>query len=171
MDSEMGGAENMAIRQPVEGGVAKRRISEIERDVHAARGTTNMAKKDDRPVDAGLAALHGKSEPELIDFWKKRFGLIAAIPVDTARVGALTPQLRELVRMNDREERKRLTAARMKAFVQLPGDEQERIMKTRQAAFNVDRGVLEEDQRMVDELLPTIPEAKAYQDRHPTTAR
>ena len=32
-------------------------------------------------------------------------------------------------------------------------------------------GVLEEDQRMVDELLPTIPEAKAYQDRHPTAAR
>jgi hypothetical protein len=121
-----------------------------------------MAKKDDRPIDAGLAALRGKSEPELIDFWKQRFGLIAAIPVDTARVGALTPQLRELVRMTDREERKRLTAARMKAFVQLPGDQRERIAKTRQAAYNVDRGVLEEDQRMVDELLPTIPEANAY---------
>ncbi|MDQ2912067.1 MAG: hypothetical protein M3T56_02310 [Chloroflexota bacterium] len=130
-----------------------------------------MAKKDDRPLDAGLAALVGKTEPELIDFWKQRFGLIAAIPMDTARVGALTPQLRELVRIENREERKRLTAARMKAFVQLPGDVQERIVKTREAAYNVDRGVLEEDQRMVDELLPTIPEAKAYQDRHPTAAR
>ena len=121
-----------------------------------------MAKKDDRPIDAGLAALLGKSEQELIDFWKTRFGLIAAIPMDTARVGALTPQLRELVRIENREERKRLTTARMKAFTQLPGDQQERITKTRQAAYNIDRGVLEEDQKMVDEILPTLPEAKGY---------
>ena len=121
-----------------------------------------MAKKDERPIDAGLAALVGKNEQELIDFWKQRFGMIAAIPVDTARVGALTPQLRELVRIENREERKRLTAARLKAFVQLPGDQQERLSKTRQAAFSIDRGVLEEDQKMVDELLPTIPEAKNY---------
>src|SRR5438270_434664 len=39
-----------------------------------------MAKKDERPVDAGLAALVGKSEQELIDFWKQRFGLIAEAP-------------------------------------------------------------------------------------------
>jgi hypothetical protein len=121
-----------------------------------------MAKKDERPVDAGLAALVGKPEQELIDFWKRRFGMIAAIPVDTARVGALTPQLRELVRVGDREERKRLTTARMKAFTQLPADQRERITKTREAAYNVDRGVLEEDQRMVDEILPTLPEAKGY---------
>jgi hypothetical protein len=130
-----------------------------------------MAKKDERPVDAGLAALRGKSDQELIDFWKQRFGLIAAIPVDTARVGALTPQLRELVRIADREERKRLTAARMRAFLELPGDQQDRIMKTRQAAYDIDRGVLEEDQKMVDELMPTIPGAQAYQERHPTAAR
>ncbi|TMF75734.1 MAG: hypothetical protein E6I18_10995 [Chloroflexi bacterium] len=126
-----------------------------------------MAKKDDRPVDAGLALLRGKSEQELIDFWKQRFALISAIPVDTARVGALTPQLRELVRIADRAERKRLTTARMKAFTQLPADQRERITKTREAAYNVDRGVLEEDQRMVDEILPTLPEAKGY----PTAAR
>ena len=126
-----------------------------------------MAKKDDRPIDAGLAALLGKSEQELIDFWKQRFVLISAIPIDTARVGALTPQLRELVRIENREERKRLTAARMKAFVQLPGDVQERMAKTRKAAYDIDRGVLEEDQKMVDEILPTLPEVKNY----PTPAR
>jgi hypothetical protein len=126
-----------------------------------------MAKKDDRPIDAGLAALVGKSEQELIDFWKQRFGLISAIPIDTARVGALTPQLRELVRIQNREERKRLTTARMKAFTQLPADQQERITKTRQAAYSIDRGVLEEDQKMVDEILPTLPEAKGY----PTATR
>jgi hypothetical protein len=93
--------------------------------------------------------------------------MIAAIPVDSARVGALTPQLRELVRIEDVAERKRLTAARMKAFIQLPDEQKDRIMATRRAAFEVDRGVLEEDQRMVDELIPTIPEAKAVQDRYP----
>ncbi len=144
-------------------GVAK--TNEIEREVNKARGTSKMAKKDDRPVDAGLAALRGKSEQEAIEFWKHRFGMIAAIPVDTARVGALTPQLRELVRIDDREERKRLTAARMKAMLTLPPDVQDRILKTRQAAYNVDRGVLEEDQKLVDELVPTIPGAQSVQDR------
>jgi hypothetical protein len=153
-------------RQPVEREVGEQRDNEIKREVNKARGI-KMAKKDERPVDAGLAALVGKSEPELIDFWKQRFGLISSIPLDTARVGALTPQLRELVRIENREERKRLTAARMKAFVQLPRDQQERITKTREAAYNIDRGVLEEDQRMVEELLPTIPEARNY----PTAAR
>ena len=130
-----------------------------------------MAKKDDRPIDAGLAALQGQDEAKAIDFWKRRFGMIAAIPSDIARVGALTPQLRELVRITDLTERKRLTAARMKAFVQLPQEQRDRIMKTRQAAYDVDRGVLEEDQKMVDELLPTIPGAQAYQDSQSTTAR
>jgi len=139
---------------------------EIANEVKKARGI-KMAKKDERPVDAGLAALVGKSEPELIDFWKQRFGLIAAIPMDTARVGALTPQLRELVRIANREERKRLTTARMKAFTQLPADQQERIAKTRKAAYDIDRAVLEEDQKMVDEILPTLAEAKNY----PTAAR
>jgi hypothetical protein len=136
-----------------------------QREIAEETRRTRMAKKDDRPVDAGLAALRGKSEQEAIDFWKQRFGLIAAIPVDTARVGALTPQLRELVRIEDREERKRLTAARMKAMVQLPRDLQDRILETRRAAYNVDRGVLEEDQKLVDELVPTIPGAESIQDR------
>ena len=158
--------ENPSLRQPVDRGVGEERDNEIKHEVDKARGI-KMAKKDERPVDAGLAALVGKSEPELIDFWKQRFGLIAAIPMDTARVGALTPQLRELVRIENREERKRLTTARMKAFTQLPADQQERISKTRKAAYDIDRGVIEEDQKMVDEILPTLPEAKNY----PTAAR
>ena len=158
--------ENPSFRQPVERDVGDEHDNEIASEVKKARGI-KMAKKDERPVDAGLAALVGKSEPELIDFWKQRFGLIAAIPMDTARVGALTPQLRELVRIQNREERKRLTTARMKAFTQLPADQQERISKTRKAAYDIDRAVLEEDQKMVDEILPTLAEAKNY----PTAAR
>ena len=166
----MSGAENQSIRQPVESSVGAQHDSEIARDVKKARGIEMAKKKDDRPVDAGLAAQFGKSEQEAIEFWKHRFGLIAAIPSDIARVGALTPQLRELVRIENRDERKRLTAARMKAFVQLPQDQRDRIAKTRQAAYDVDRGVLEEDQRLVDELLPTIPEARSVYPG-PTPAR
>jgi hypothetical protein len=159
------------IHIPADRSEAERRQKEAANDYASATRRRKMAKKDERPIDAGLAALRGKSEQEAIEFWKHRFGMISAIPVDSARVGALTPQLRELVRMSDREERKRLTAARMRAFVQLPADQQDRIMATRRAAYDVDRGVLEEDQKMVDELLPTIPEAKAYQDRQSSAAR
>lgn len=120
-----------------------------------------MAKKDDRPIDVGLVALAGKDEAEAVEWWKLRFGLIAAIPQDIARVGALTPQLRELSRL-DPAERRRLTKARMMAFLQLPADQQAPIMAARVAAFNVDRALLESDDAIVNELKPSVPGAAAY---------
>lgn len=114
-----------------------------------------MAKTDDRPIDVGLAALKGKDEPALIEWWKSRFGMIAAIPQDIARVGALTPQLRELTRIAD-DDRRKLTRARMIAFSQLPAEQQRLLMEARTKAFEVDREVLEKDQKMVDELAPTL---------------
>ena len=116
-------------------------------------------KKDTRHVDEGLAALVGKSDSELIEWWKQRFMLIADIPSDTARVGALTPQLRELSLVGDQEERKRLTRARMIALRQLDAAKRERIAEARKRAWDVDRGVLEADQKIVDELLPTLDES------------
>jgi hypothetical protein len=118
-----------------------------------------MARKDERPVDVGLAALLGKDEPSLVEWWKQRMALIAAIPQDTARVGALTPQLRELSRVADLTERKKLTRARMVAFAQLPEDQKNVLRAARQRAWDVDRAVLEADQKLVDELLPTLDEA------------
>jgi hypothetical protein len=115
-----------------------------------------MAKKDDRPIDVGLAALIGKDEESAIEFWKKRFGLIAAIPSEVARVGALTPQLRELTRIGNEAERERLTRARMVAFAQLPVDVRQRITDARTAAWDVDRDVLQKDQTLVEKLLPTL---------------
>ena len=126
------------------------------------------SKKDKRPIDVGLASLVGSDEATAIEFWKKRFELTAAVPNDIARVGALTPQFRELVRIDDKEERKRLTQARLKAFGLLPADQQDRLTQTRRKAFDVDRGVLEEDQRLVDELLPTIPQDQWHQHRQQT---
>jgi len=113
-------------------------------------------KKDTRPIDVGLASLVGSDEAAAIEFWKKRFELTAAVPNDIARVGALTPQMRELTRIGNLEERKRLTKARLIAFARLAPEQRQLISAARRAAFDVDRGVMEADQKLVDELLPTL---------------
>ena len=116
-----------------------------------------MAKpKADRPIDVGLAALTGSDEAAAIEFWKKRLALVAAIPNEIARVGALTPQLRELTRISNDAERERLTRARIVAFAQLPAEQRQLIAAARKAAWNVDRGVLEKDQALVEKILPTV---------------
>ena len=115
-----------------------------------------MAKKDDRPIDVGLAALIGSDEAATTAFWKKRMELIAAIPSDIARVGAMTPQLRELTRIENEAERERLTRARIVAFAQLSSDVRQKIMAARKAAWNIDKSVLEKDQALVDKILPTV---------------
>jgi hypothetical protein len=100
--------------------------------------------------------LTGKTEPELIEWWKQRLTLITQIPNETARVGALTPQLRELSRIASQDERKKLTRARIIAFAQLPADTRQALTEARKRAWDVDRGVLEADQKLVDELMPTM---------------
>jgi hypothetical protein len=113
-------------------------------------------KKDTRPVDEGLAQLLGSDEKTAIEFWKKRFELTAAVPSEVARVGALTPQIRELTRVDNLEERKRLTRARIIAFAQLPPDQRQAVASARKKAFEVDPKILEDDQKLVDEILPTV---------------
>jgi hypothetical protein len=117
------------------------------------------SKKDTRPVDVGLASLAGKSEGEAVEFWKARLVQIAQIPSEIARVGALTPQLRELSRIDGLEERKRLTRARILAFAQLSSDQQQLIATARAKAWSVDQGVMDADQKLVDEILPTVDES------------
>ena len=73
-----------------------------------------------------------------------------------ARVGALTPQLRELTRITDDAERRKLTRSRMIAFTQIPAEQQRLVAEARKKAWEVDREVLEKDQKMVDELVPTL---------------
>jgi len=113
-------------------------------------------KKDTRHVDEGLAQLLGTDENTAIQFWKKRFELTAAVPSEVARVGALTPQIRELTRVSDMEERKRLTRARIIAFAQLSPDQRQSITSARRKAFDVDPGILQDDQKLVDEIMPTV---------------
>ena len=115
-----------------------------------------MAKKDDRPIDVGLAALSGADETTATAFWKKRMELIAAIPSEIARVGALTPQLRELTRTPNDAERERLTRARVVAFAQLSADDRQKVGAARAAAWDVDADVMQKDQALVDKILPTV---------------
>ena len=115
-----------------------------------------MAKKDDRPIDVGLAALTGADEATATAFWKKRMELIASIPSEIARVGALTPQLRELTRMTNEGERERLTRARIVAFSQLAADARQKVGAARAAAWKIDPEVMKKDQNLVDKILPTV---------------
>jgi len=125
------------------------------------------SKKDTRPIDVGLASLVGSDEATAIEFWKKRFELTAAVPNDIARVGALTPQMRELTRIENVEERKRLTKARLIAFAKLAPEQRQLISAARRKAFDVDRPVMEADQMLVDELLPTLdPSVRAAYPQH-----
>ena len=82
--------------------------------------------------------------------------MTAAVPNEIARVGALTPQMRELTRIDNIEERKRLTKARLIAFAKLAPEQQQLLAAARRKAFEVDRGVLDADQKLVDELLPAL---------------
>jgi hypothetical protein len=102
-----------------------------------------------------------------VEFWKKRLELTAAIPSEIARVGAWTPQIRELTRIDNLEERKRLTRARLIAFAQLPPDQRQLITAARRQAFDVDRGIMEADDKIVAELLPTLD--AAARSAQPTT--
>jgi hypothetical protein len=148
-------------RQPVEQPSGTQREKELAKDYKTSQRRAKMAglfgnKKDTRPIDVGLASLVGSDEPTAIEFWKKRFEMTAAVPSEIARVGALTPQMRELSRIDNLEERKRLTKARLIAFTKLAPEQRQLITAARRKAFEVDRGVMEADQKIVDELLPTL---------------
>lgn len=118
-------------------------------------GIFGGGKKDTRPVDEGLAHLRGSDENTAVEFWKKRLKLTASVPDETARVGALTPQIRELTRVGE-PERTRLTRARIIAFAQLTPEERQTLAAARRRAFDVDRAILEADQKLVDQILPTL---------------
>ena len=148
-------------RQPVEQPSGTARENELKSDYKTAQGGTTVAglfgsKKDARPIDVGLASLVGSDENTAIEFWKKRLEMTAAVPNEIARVGALTPQLRELSRIDNVDERKRLTKARLIAFAKLAPEQQQLLAAARRKAFQVDGGVLEADQKLVDELLPGL---------------
>jgi hypothetical protein len=150
------------LRAPAEQPSGTQREKELAKDFKSSqRSVTKMAglfgsKKDTRPIDVGLASLIGSDENTAIEFWKKRLEMTASVPNEIARVGALTPQMRELTRIDNLEERKRLTKARLIAFAKLPAEQQQLLATARRKAFEVDRGVMDADQKLVDDLLPGL---------------
>jgi hypothetical protein len=117
-----------------------------------------MAKLEERPVDAGVAAARALDDAALVDWWKKRFASIAGVPTEVARAGALLPQMRQLSRLPD-PERRRLTKARMQAFLSLPGDQRQLVMSARRIAGTTDPGLATSDDSVVEALVPEVPGA------------
>ncbi|MDP9264785.1 MAG: hypothetical protein M3O91_01510, partial [Chloroflexota bacterium] len=66
------------------------------------------------------------------------------------------------------EERRRLTKARIQAFATLPQDQQAKILTARKAAYEVDRGLLEGDDTLVQELRSSVPGSDAYPSGTPS---
>ncbi len=123
-------------------------------------------KKDDRPLDVGLASLHGKDEATAVEWWKQRLTLIAAIPNEAARAGAVLPQFRELSYF-PADERRRLTKARMQAFLALPTDQQERILQARRHAAGFDPALFQSDTDVTDSVAAEVPGGPELQKRLP----
>ncbi len=121
----------------------------------------DMAKIEDRPVDSGVAQLRGKDDATAIEWWKQRFALIAGIPTETARAGALLPQLRELSRLPE-GERVRLTKARMQAFMAIPLDQRQRVLSARKLADPLDPELARSDDQVTQRLVTEIPGAAEF---------
>jgi len=117
-----------------------------------------MAKIEVRPVDSGVAAVRGKDDQGAMAWWKERFGMIAAIPTEHARAGALLPQLRELSRLPE-AERRRMTKIRMQAFLALPGDQRQLVMSARKLTYAFDPDLVKSDDELIKQLAPEVPGA------------
>ncbi|MBI2773277.1 MAG: hypothetical protein HYX56_02125 [Chloroflexi bacterium] len=117
-----------------------------------------MAKVEDRPVDAGVAQLRGKDDASAVEWWKGRFALLAGVPTEVARAGALIPQIRELSRLPD-AERRRLTKARLQAAVAIPADQRQKVMSALSLASALDPALVKGDQDLAQQLAAEVPGA------------
>lgn len=115
-----------------------------------------MAKLEERPVDAGIVAAKAKDDAALVEWWKDRLTKIANIPTETARAGALLPQMRELSRTGE-ADRRRLVRARIQALMTLPGDQRERILSARKLSYGVDQALVQADDTLAAEVAEQQP--------------
>ncbi len=110
-----------------------------------------------RALDHQLVAQVGKPEVELIAWWKARFEQIAALPMATARAGALVPGWREL-QMLPRPQRIAVTRARMLAAMQLTPEQEERVFEARAIGARQVPDVARDDLEFItQQVLPTLP--------------
>ncbi|MDE3112666.1 MAG: hypothetical protein KGN00_11385 [Chloroflexota bacterium] len=118
-----------------------------------------MAKMEERPVDSGVWEIKGLDETAAAEWWKKRFALVASIPNDVARAGALLPQMRQLSRLLP-ADRRRLTKARMQAFLTLAADQRQRITSAKKVAMATDPELVKSDDAITSSLVSEIPGAQ-----------
>lgn len=117
-----------------------------------------MAKLEERPVDSGVAGARALDDAALVDWWKKRLTMVASVPTEVARAGALLPQMRQLARLPE-PDRRRLTKARMQAFLSLAGDQRQLIMAGRRVADTTDPELATSDDAVTGALAPEVPGA------------
>ncbi len=117
-----------------------------------------MAKLEERAIDAGVAQLQTRDDAAAVEWWKQRLSLTAAVPGEIARVGAWLPQLRQLSRLPE-ADRRRLTKARMQAFLSLPMDQRQRVLSATKLALAADPELVKSDDALVQQLAPEVPGA------------
>jgi hypothetical protein len=101
------------------------------------------------------------NDDELRAWWTERFTALAVEPDEERRIATLLSALRALQQV-DAEERRRLTRARMRAAIALPPAVRDLVFATRAAAAKREPELEADDNVVVAELLPTIPEATGF---------
>ena len=123
-----------------------------------------MAKLDDRPFDSGLANVRGKGDAEILEWMKQRLTLVAAVPTDVARAGAMLPMIREISHL-PADERRKLTKLRLQAFQALSSDQQEKIVVARKLGNASDPQLLADDAAVIKDLKGEVPGADEIMQR------
>ena len=101
------------------------------------------------------------NDDELRAWWTERFTALAADPDEERRITSLVSALRAL-RQVDPDERRRLTRARMRAAIALPPPVRDLVFATRATAAKREPALDADDNAVVAELIPTIPEAAGF---------
>lgn len=101
------------------------------------------------------------SDDELRTWWTQRFTTLAAEADEEIRIASLIAALRSLSQL-DPAERRRLTRARMRAAIALPPATRDLVFATRASAAKREPALDADDDAVVAELIPTIPEAAGF---------
>jgi hypothetical protein len=101
------------------------------------------------------------NDDELRAWWTQRFTTLAAEGDEGKRITSLISALRALQQVEP-DERRRLTRARMRAAIALPASVRDLVFATRAAAAKREPALEADDNSVVAELIPTIPEVAGF---------
>lgn len=101
------------------------------------------------------------NEDELRAWWHESLTTLAAEADGEKRVASLISILR-MLQQTDPTERRRLTRARMRAAIASPPPVRDVVFATRAAAAKREPALIADDELVVQELMPTIPEAAGF---------